>query len=447
MAGFTGIDIVEEDNLVAYLDFSSPKFKSGSSYQRPLNINSYFNLYNDPTITDDYFTLDGTNDYVEVELSEMTNKPSCTICAWIKWESNNGGMFLGFSSYDIWTNGGKLGFNNGASNIVGISSSQVTNLGLIGNWHHYAFVMDAARSMQTYNKLFIDGIKYDITNVLANDGAGRQFTNKLTLGSWNNGGFNGNVSFKDLSVYNKELLEPNIKKIYNQKRSIYNKPYAPWSPPTPPPPFAITSTTASNAYEIKQANPNATSGYYYIENSNINSGSPFLIYADMETDGGGWTLIVRNTGYEDWNATTALEYNTGSIVETDNYSILKYADYLKSSTGSFEYMMEAGGLIADRNNNGGIWTANVGSYSFTSSLNTNTDITLDTKFGSWNYSNNGIEERMPYYTSTTNNGILTTSVSVASSWWGTIITATSGWVTAPWGSGISEPNFIWYWVR
>ena len=74
-------------------------------------------------------------------------------------------------------------------------------------------------------------------------------------------------------------------------------------------------------------------------------------------------------------------------------------------------------------------------------------ITLDTKFGGWDYSNNGIEERMPYYSSNTNSGILTTSISPVSTWWGTIIAGQSGWVTAPWGSGISSPSFIWYWVR
>ena len=95
---------------------------------------------------------------------------------------------------------------------------------------------------------------------------------------------------------------------------------------------------------------------------------------------------------------------------------------------------------------GGIWTANA-EYSFTSPLNTNTNITLNTKFSVWSYADDGVEERMPWYSNT--SGFITTSVSAGGNWWGTLITAGSGWSPAPWmnNAGMGYPGIIWYWVR
>ena len=212
----------------------------------------------------------------------------------------------------------------------------------------------------------------------------------------------------------------------------------------------LTAATAStSAYQIKQDFPSATDGLYWIQNANINGGVAFKIYADMTTDGGGWTLILCNAGYSVWTYSNTISYNTGSPSVSANYSIISWANYIKKSTTGFQYMLDAD----TRGSYGGIWTVN-NNISFTSSSNTSTiasgAITRNFKFGTWPEDDNGtnLAPRMPYYASS-GNSFLTTDADNTGNWWGTLVTAASNWGTAPWMNtgGIQNPTYIWYWVR
>ena len=204
------------------------------------------------------------------------------------------------------------------------------------------------------------------------------------------------------------------------------------------------ANAAANAYEIKQDFPNSTDGLYWIKNDNINNGIPFQIYADMTTDGGGWTLILTNIGYAGWSYDNAVLRNELSPSLTANYSIVQWADYIKKSTIGFQYMMEAN----DRNRWGGIWTANE-AYSFVATVNTQTNITRNTTWDTYDYDlskTNSIQPRMPWRTMA-NNGFLTTDDGTGN-WWGTLVTSQSAWFTSPWVEGIMPtPSKIYYWVR
>ncbi|MEJ6626392.1 MAG: fibrinogen-like YCDxxxxGGGW domain-containing protein [Actinomycetes bacterium] len=206
-----------------------------------------------------------------------------------------------------------------------------------------------------------------------------------------------------------------------------------------------------SAYQILQDCPTLSDGLYWIQNANINGGTAVQIYADMTRNGGGWTLVVAN-GANVWTAAQTLISNgtnpptdpTNLTAQGNKYSILSWADYIKRSASGFNYRFEAQNLGTF----GGTFTANA-AYSFVSTSNGNTSITINEVFNGWSYANNGIEERMPWYSSG-GFGLLTTSASSTSQWWGSLISSQPHCSTAaPYmeNAGMSCPSKIWYWVR
>jgi uncharacterized repeat protein (TIGR02543 family) len=231
----------------------------------------------------------------------------------------------------------------------------------------------------------------------------------------------------------------------------------------PPAPDPVTpggdglseATAGTSAFQIKRDFPASTDGLYWVKNSNINSGQPFKIYADMVTDGGGWTLLVANSS-QSWTYAQAQKVNETNPPSNPNnlsalggkYSILEFGDYIKRASSGFQYRMDA----VNPGTCGGIWTAN-SAYSFVSASKNNINITLNIKWGDWNYNPSGIEERMPCLVESA-QALLTTSLDNSSDWWGTLIQADTweapGLITVPWIaslSGCDRPNIIWYWVR
>ncbi len=455
--GSVTITCISNSGLVLHLDAGNTASYSGSG----TTWNDLSGNGSNVTLTSTSYSssnggsivFNGTTSYADFT-ANIGSTNVVTVEMWVKTNSLTSpvGMYFGFGLYDAWTSGGNIGYNTSAGDLQGISSSQVDFLGIVGGWRHLVFVMNAGS--KTNNKIYVNGESqtmnqvygtFSTVNATFNAGNGR-------ISSWRNDlNWRMNMNVANFKVYSRELTQQEITNNFNANKSRF---YAEKDGLSP-------GTASSSAYQIKQDYPSSTDGFYWIKNANINSGQPFRIYADMTTDGGGWTLILKNSSNSVWTYANAISYNTqipyttnAEITNTGtvSYSIIGWADYLKKSATGFQYMIDAG----SRRSFGGIWTAN-GTYSFVKTDNTQTDVTVNTKFGNWNYNtaNNGISQRMPWYSNTTGSGTgYITLASGTGNWWGTMVANNQYYSPSPWLSDASggtstnsNPDIIWYWVR
>jgi hypothetical protein len=453
--GSVAITCISNSGLVLHLDAGNTASYSGNG-----------NIWNDLSGNGSHVTLvnttyssanggsivfNGTNAYADFTANIGSTKV-VTVEMWVKSNTLEDAMYFGFYKYDAFIKDGSIGFNTANSDQFGITSTKVNYLGIKGAWRHLVFVMYAGSN--TNNKIYVNGESQTLQQILSSfnpanatfsSGAGR-------ISSWSFGTtWLVSMNLANFKVYNRELTQQEIENNFNANKSRF---YAEKDGLSP-------NTASSSAYQIKQDYPNSNDGFYWIKNANINGGNPFKIYADMTTEEGGWTLILKNSSNSVWTYANAISYNTQipftSIADvtstgTASYSIIGWADYLKKSASGFQYMIDAG----TRRSFGGIWTAN-GNYSFVKTNNTQTNVTENTKFGNWNYNtaNNGISQRMPWYSSTTGSGTgYITLSSGTGNWWGTMVANNQSYSPAPWLSDASggtstnaNPGIIWYWVR
>ena len=459
--GSVSITCLTNSSLVLHLDAGNPASYSGTG----TTWNDLSGNGSHVTLTSTSFdaaaggsvAFNGTSSYAYFD-AKIGSTNVVTVEMWVKTNSlnaPNGAMYFGFEKYDVYTSGGNIGFNSANADQYGITSSTEKTLGIEGSWKHLVFVMYAGD--KSNNKIYVNGSAQTMITIAGgflaayavfNNGAGKisgwRYTNQAL--SWL---MNMNVaSFK---VYNRELTAQEITNNFNSTKQRFYPDNSGLSP----------ESASTSAYQIKQDYPNSVDGFYWIKNANINGGVPIKIYADMTTEGGGWTLILKNSSYAGWNYANAISLNSSNpfttnadiiSTSTSNYSIVGWANYIKKSASGFQYMIDA----TNRKSYGGIWTAN-GNYSFVNTDNSQTNVTVDKKFNKWEYvaNNMGLSQRMPWYSSTAGSGYgLLTICDGTGNWWGTLISTFSGYPPVPWisnagtGGDVNQyPGIIWYWVR
>ena len=172
------------------------------------------------TFSNNKLTLDGVTGDV------IFNAPNlgtvATVEMWCKIKAGySDKMMYGFNFYDIYCQGGSIGFNTGNSDCYGIPSSQVTNLNLVNNWAHYIFEMRSDVAA-TNNKIYMNGISQTMSQIYGtpniygfNGGTGK-------IGNWINGGYHMPMDISIFRVYNKSLTQAEVTNNFNAIRNRFN---------------------------------------------------------------------------------------------------------------------------------------------------------------------------------------------------------------------------------
>ena len=214
------------NGLVLFLDASNTNSYRGSGTTWT-DLSSYGNtvtLTNGPTFSSTNggnIVFDGVDDYADVIISNLTT--TVTLEFWAKYTNFSGNMIFGFNLHDIYANSGAIGFNTAAGDIYGLTSTQVTNLGIAGNWKHIVFVMRNDVSY-TNNKIYVNAANQSLSQVVGSENAGNRNFNSGNgrISGWRNDSnykFPGSIS--SFRAYNRELTEAEVLQNFNVSRDRF----------------------------------------------------------------------------------------------------------------------------------------------------------------------------------------------------------------------------------
>ena len=168
-----------------------------------------------------YFIFDGTNDNIPFYVPNVGTILSIEM--WARIKAFAGGMPFGFLQYDVWLSGGAMGYNTAASDQYGLTSTQVTNLGLVNQWKHYVFEMRTDVSYSN-NKIYINGQNQSLSQVAGTENAGLRSFNSGNgrISSWlTSNAFNISMDHSQFRVYNRALTPQEVLQNFNATKMRY----------------------------------------------------------------------------------------------------------------------------------------------------------------------------------------------------------------------------------
>ena len=168
-----------------------------------------------------FLTYDGVDDYLDFFAPNLGD--TATVEMWCKAKEMGNEMFFGWNRYDVYTSGNRLGYNTSAGDIYGISSSDVTNLGLFNNWKHYVFEMRTNVSY-TNNKIYINGVEQSLSQQAGSESSTHRSFNSGNgrISGWlfdNN--YRKNMDLAVFKVYNRSLSAAEVQQNFNALRGRF----------------------------------------------------------------------------------------------------------------------------------------------------------------------------------------------------------------------------------
>jgi hypothetical protein len=167
--------------------------------------------------------FDGVDDYVNFYAPNLSG--TAVIEMWTKLTISAGsfGMLFGWANYDVYYNGGLMGYNTfNANDVYGINGATVTSLQLLNNWKHYIFEMRSDVAY-TNNKIYVNGVSQTLSQQASSENAGnRNFNGGLgAIGTARGSAFYTPMTCGVFKVYNRALTATEILQNYNATKSRY----------------------------------------------------------------------------------------------------------------------------------------------------------------------------------------------------------------------------------
>jgi hypothetical protein len=167
--------------------------------------------------------FDGIQNYLNISVSNLSTVT--TLELWAKLGTNyTQNTLFGFGNYNVWCDSGGLGFNTSNGDLYGISSANVSTLGLVNNWKQYVFEMRSDVSYSN-NKLYVNGTSQVLSQQRGTESSSNRNFNSGSgrIASWAaTSGYEMPMTFSLLRIYNRSLTGTEISSNFNSTRGRFS---------------------------------------------------------------------------------------------------------------------------------------------------------------------------------------------------------------------------------